>query len=276
MKPFMRISGLASFFLSLFFCVPSSVSAFEEGPKQKATLAITLPDIVLGSFTLPPDIQVTQDQLRELVGALQIRQTQSLSLAGHQEINDAVITALRTFAELKELDLRETGIHDAGVFSLSSLRGLQRLDLSNTMVGNDGLRALKELQSLRQLYLRATQVDDAGLAALKDLKRLHELDLNGTDIKGKGLVNLAGLPLETLDLGETKLSGTSVYPLHSIQSLEILHLNNTRIDNEGLATLRWLPHLRLLNVSCTDVTDSALEPFRRHPGFESLNVCPDR
>lgn len=261
--------------LPVCWAVVSNGFAWQDAGQAEEP-AIVVPGFDVRSFSVPPGITITRSQMRQLVATLRQRRILRLSLADHPEVDDEVIQPLKEFPLLKELNLHGTGIHDGAAASLASLTALESLDLSETMVGNDGLNAVKGLRHLKKLHLRSTRVDDEGLAALKDLKSLRDLNLNSTALRGTGLAHLKALKLRSLDLGDTRLAADSLGPLRSMMTLETIHLNNTRINNEGLAALRWLPHLRLLNVSCAEVTDAALQPFLKRPGFECLNVCPDR
>jgi hypothetical protein len=93
-------------------------------------------------------------------------------------------------ADLRELDLRGTGVTDEGLAAVTGLPGLRVLDLSTTAVTDGGLRVLPELALLETLRLCGTGVTDAGLAPLRRLTRLTELDLRETAVTDEGLAAL--------------------------------------------------------------------------------------
>src|SRR5438477_3202395 len=121
---------LITAFLSL--CGPSARSA-DDGLVERA---ISIPGVNTKSFTLPPDIQVTEAQLADLAKNIQGGTITSLTLAGHQEISDDNLQAFDKSVGLRELNLQGTGIHDEGMAVLGKLVQLKSLDLSDTRVGD--------------------------------------------------------------------------------------------------------------------------------------------
>lgn len=72
---------------------------------------------------------------------------------------------------------------------------------------------------------RATTLTDDGLAPLAGLHRLRRLRITGAKrVRGPGLAHLAGLPLETLDLGGCGLGPDAVEPLTRLRGLQSLSL----------------------------------------------------
>lgn len=95
--------------------------------------------------------------------------------------NDAVLTQLTPFADLiVEAELARTKITDAGLVAIKSWSNLRVLDLTQTAVTSRGLRELVSLEKLETLNLTETQVDQAGVAELRSLPAMREVWSYGT------------------------------------------------------------------------------------------------
>ena len=113
---------------------------------------------------------------------------------------------------------------------LAEIKGLRCLDINGTAVTNERVkelagmklreliipfkartdRGLKHLlaatEPREKLRLRSWTITDAGLKELAGQRKLRSLDLLGRPITNKGLKALAGLNIESLDIGYTKVS----------------------------------------------------------------------
>jgi len=170
----------------------------------------------------------------------------------------ADISALAGWTDLEHLNLAATGVTD-----LSPLRGLTRmryLNVSETRVAD--LEPLRAMTSLRTLNLSKTRVGD--LSVLAALPELEQVTLDFLDVgdlgflagaskltklglwgaKVSSLENLAGLPLEQLELLYTRLPDLS--PLAKVSTLQWINLVGTAPPPETLEALqRALPALHV-------------------------------
>ncbi len=90
----------------------------------------------------------------------------SVTLAGTRA-PDAALARLKSFPNLRNLDLDSTPITDAGLAHLEGLTSLRSLNLSRTFITDAGLARLKKLNRLETLTLTGTRVTRAGIADLQ-------------------------------------------------------------------------------------------------------------
>ncbi len=102
-------------------------------------------------------------------------------LAG-SKVTDGELQVVKSFPQLRSLDLRETRISDRGLLQLEKLSKLEELNLERTQITDGGLPSLNKLKELRKLNLNRTRVSDFGLESLKELTKLEELSVKDTDV----------------------------------------------------------------------------------------------
>jgi hypothetical protein len=95
------------------------------------------------------------------------RPVTKLDFSQYSSVADADLQSIRCFSQLRELDLRQTGITDAALPHLNGLARLESLNLSLTRVTDAGLENLKGLTQLKELCLDDTQVTVAGVTKLQ-------------------------------------------------------------------------------------------------------------
>jgi Leucine-rich repeat (LRR) protein len=95
-------------------------------------------------------------------------------------VTDGELQVVKSFPQLRSLDLRETRISDGGLDHLKNLKKLQELYLDRTQITDKGLARLEGLKELRKLSLNNTSISDFGLESLKGLKKLEELSIRET------------------------------------------------------------------------------------------------
>lgn len=229
-----------------------------------------------------------------------------LFLANCNGVQAANLTHLQGLP-LTVLDLSQTDVDDSG---LSALKGLQLTKLSleecpNITVG--GILALREMPLL-DLNLRSCEgldadngiqamegmlitkldmsfniVTEVGLEALGGLRSLVDLDLHGSGCGEWGILDvfrtLGGLPLKSLDLGE---SDGEYFDLNMndghLQSLEGLQLTDLNLEgkggitDEGLGALRNMPLTRLNLSSCIGITGTGFHSFEGMVNLTELDL----
>ncbi|MBK9142388.1 MAG: protein kinase [Candidatus Melainabacteria bacterium] len=119
----------------------------------------------------------------------------------------------------------------------------------------------------------------SGIATDEDLRLLEHrnvtsLDLSRSPITGRGLAWLRELPLETLDLYDTRIDDRDISQINQLRSLIELRVGLTAISDEGICRLS-LPRLKgLFLAECRGVTDRGLDCIIEHyPGLEALDVA---
>ena len=144
------------------------------------------------------------------------------------------------FAELEELDLRETSVEGPGLVHLKGLKQLDWIDVGAGRITDAGMAHLAALPKLRWLYADGTTVTDAGLQALAASKTLEVLSLrDNKKVTDAGMAHLAGCPkLLDLDLSGTEIGDDGVGGLARCKALKKLTLTGTRVTAKGVRELK--------------------------------------
>jgi hypothetical protein len=139
---------------------------------------------------------------------------------------DRLSLALHDTPFLTHLSFWHTTLPDHALPKLvhPSLR-LVHLNLEDSGVGDDDVVAvLPGVPNLQRLVLSRTGVSDAAMGDIGRLDGLTLLHLERTAITDQGLKKLAGLALEELDLGATRVSTASLRTLADMRVAKLLIL----------------------------------------------------
>jgi hypothetical protein len=90
---------------------------------------------------------------------------------------------------------------------------VERLNLRNLLVGDEFLRRLPALSKLSFLHLLGSRITDAGVEHLGRFPALRTLEVDETRISDQALPALKRLPLDELDVGETRITVEGVQEL---------------------------------------------------------------
>ncbi len=138
---------------------------------------------------------------------------------------------------------------DADLELFKHLKDLARLTL-NGPISDAGLATIAAYPRAAEfvtLGIHFGKITDAGLQVLPKFARVNDLGLlGGADLTGTGLVHLKGLPLRTLNLG------------------------NSGVRDENLAVLEHLPRLVTLSLYTTGITDEGLKHVGKARSLETL------
>jgi internalin A len=158
-----------------------------------------------------------------------------------------------------EVSLKGSWIMDSDLLTLAEIPTLQKLDLSHTRITDLGFQHLKKLANVTEANLYyAELLGDEALAAMKSWKNLKKLNVRGTKVTDAGLANLAGLPIETLDVGYSLFTDGGFEHLSALPKLTTIAVGGNKVSDVGLNTLRTLTELRSLDLSGAQRTDSGL------------------
>src|SRR5690242_132574 len=124
--------------------------------RAEENTSFNLPDVVTGSFALPPSFEVSPAQFKTLADSLVSHQITSLSLEGHREINDEMVANRADKTILTELNLKGTSIRNASLETMGALKNLEILDVSDDVIDDDGLSALQSLKKLKVFRAKNT------------------------------------------------------------------------------------------------------------------------
>lgn len=215
-------------------------------------------------------------------------------------IVDADLTRLQHLPNLQMLRLPSTAIGDTGLAKLFDLPQLSNLNLQATKVTSAGVASLRRHPRLSILYLSGQAVDDkfldeictlprlsfldianveltsAGMQHLQKLKSLQVLNINSPAMGDEELQYLQGLPIHTLRLWNTSVTGKGLTYLASLSRLGELWLYKLTVDDSDLAELERLPLLHKLVISGTPITDAGCEHLKRCKNLKELDLTDTR
>lgn len=168
-------------------------------------------------------------------------------------------TALQTLGSLPQLTSLSLSLNqDIKTFSFLPT-GLEYLDLGRCSISVNELQILANGSHLKSIALNhnnGTLSGNAIASALKPHEQLTDLKLSGHDLR------------ETFDRGNTKLLQIATnHPL-----LERLDFEDCKgLDETRMAELEPLKHLISLNLTSTDINDTAIDILtENHPKIEEL------
>jgi Leucine-rich repeat (LRR) protein len=181
------------------------------------------------------------------------------------------------------LNLHSSWINDSDLLEIARLPQLADLDLSETRITDIGFQQLKDLKNVSSLNLYyAEQIGDGTLAAVREWKQLRRLNLRGTKVTDAGLVHLAGLPIESLDVGFSLFTDNGFENLVNLPQLTHLAVGGNKVTDTGLNSLRLMPNLVELDLSgaqrtdsglwAASITDRSIETLNSLTRLESLNL----
>lgn len=106
-------------------------------------------------------------------------------------ITDATLKELASFPEITSLHILNCrGVTDSGLDQIKTFKNLRCLDLKGCSITDEGLIHLSNMTELRELGLGGTTISDAGLKHLAKLKKLEWLALHGTQVTLDGFKRL--------------------------------------------------------------------------------------
>lgn len=121
------------------------------------------------------------------------------------------------------------------------------IDWENSNANDESLFLVPDPESVTDLRLHKTEV--ATLKALPRFSNLKKLYLGQTKIADKSLQNIVKLPLDTLDLEDTKITNEGLEFVSKIKYLEHLTLASTKVTADGFKFLKPLNYLRDLYIN---------------------------
>ncbi len=180
---------------------------------------------------------------------------------------------LELIEEIRYLDLREQTITDENLALLERFVSLEWLNLSSTEITDTGLLSIAKLNGLRHLYLdNCRWITNDGLRSLSKIRTLEGLSLAGNSkITNEGLRYLNNIPhLTELTFRGTGIQNAALSILEGMLFLQYLDVSYTDISDSALPALSVLPRLKELRLKgCSKITDAgiahlqAVKPLRR-------------
>ena len=226
----------------------------DHGVKTLATMQIRSLDLHRTRITddcLPALARI--DRLRRLnLGETQVTSVGLRALAKHPtlgelylegtKINDEGVVELET-VPLYWLVLSRTKITDSAAKHLGSHANLRRLEVSQTGAGDEVARAASRLQYLEYFSCASTEVGDAGFAAFRGHETLVTLIADHTKITDRSLAICPKMGnLGHLSFAGCRITSKGLAPLIDCKELAVLNLSDTLVEGNPFEVLAPLPH----------------------------------
>ncbi len=227
-----------------------------------------------------------------------IRTLESLNIIS-TKCNDEWIVPLANLTNLKTLRFTNNGkLTDAGMEKLAGLKNLEQFSFVGTAItgrayakfdgftkltrvshrgssiDDEGIKQLCEhLPNLESISLAHAKFTDAGAPHLAKLTKLKGLELGLKNATPACLKNLAGLPLEYLQLGDGLDAPDGIAAIKAIPTLKRVTLTNcTKLDAAGLKLAADLKQLEQLEVGGLDLPDERLPQLQAFTFLKELKL----
>ena len=204
---------------------------------------------------------LTDQQLTLLAGASGV----TAFITNGSELDDAGVARLKQFEKLTALTFFHPGknFHGPGLAELAALQSLQSLTVAGSSAfGNEGVAAIAKLSHLKSLRLWHINADAQGMMVLKSMTGLNSI------VIGQRL-SFQPPPM---------LNDETVGLLLEMKSLETISLGEARLTLAALSRLKGLPSLKQLTLDRVDLSPGDLEKLRNALGpvqIKSVAVTPD-
>ena len=255
-----------------------------------------LPGDVLTEIIIKDGSPLTPEDLA-LFGKLTDLET--LQIYDYRKLDNEMVAGLAGLKNLTSLALTNSEVGDPAVETIvKSFPNLKTLDLSsNVNMTNSTLKVISQLAKLERLQLVQCRFNDLGTGYLENLKDLRVLDLRGnmeagdmtmeivgalpklaafkhrsTTVSDFGIEYLAGnKTLKSLliqDFNITSQAGQSLAQASNLQELEIFRCQG--FGSEGVLALKGMKLVRLTLRDLPMVDDQAMEVFTELPELKKL------
>jgi hypothetical protein len=199
----------------------------------------------------------------------------SLRFTNNGKLTDA---GMETFAGLQNLETFSfvgTAITGSAYAKCTDWTKVTRVSHRGNQINDDGLRELCEhLPNLENISLAHAKFTDAGAAHLSKLKRLKGLELGTHNASPAALKNLAGLPLESLQLGEGFHSAEALRIAKAIPTLRSLSITDgSALTDEELKIVASFPNLEALSMDRLSLPDERIPALAALSGLKSLTLA---
>ena len=161
---------------------------------------------------------------------------------------------------------------------LNGLTNLRRLNLSSSEITDSDLETLGQMKStlisLERVDLSNTQVTENDLWHLRDLPNLKHIDVYNTQVPEAHVPFYYGRPKVSIEFFSVFESIERDDTGHKIVRIDF-HQRTTDTDLrllDKLTVFDDLTSLRMLDLSCTEVTDTGLKALARFTGLQVLDL----
>lgn len=247
----------------------------------------TLTNGVITQITFTDCEKLGEAELRTIGGCAKLK---SLTLyGGKKKITDETLPLLLNLAELENFSSEGAWLSDDGVRMLAklpALRGASFFHLSFRKEGFTGVgfEALKDNPKFERLTVAGMSMGDEGFAAiakiasLRDLATWHTYQTEKTNEIIAKMPNLTklnmGQRLPRADAREPSFTDASLAVFSGIKTLESLKIGEAKLSLDALHQLKNLPKLKLLTIYETDISAADIETLRGELPTVKLDFQP--
>ncbi len=156
--------------------------------------------------------------------------------------------SLKRLGALETLEFNGVGVRRQDILNASEISSLKALDLTHCSIDEDAFTAVGqtgiEKLALSTISKRLSEFDWSGLSRIKELRVSSNANL---ELDPRPFEFLRMLPnLHTLDLRYSYLDGSDLSPIYHAQTLRVLVLSDTFISDSALTGLESLQNLESL------------------------------
>lgn len=146
----------------------------------------------------------------------------------------------------------------------------------NDLIHDECLSYVHKFPHLKRLLLKEQQATDAGLARIRGLKNLEKIYIwDAFAVSDVGVAHLAEMTnLETIHLGNSKITDESLRIFSKLSKLEYLSLQGNSFTDKGLGYIQNLSQLKSLwlGLGESEFTDDGLKYLARLTQLETLSL----
>jgi hypothetical protein len=211
-------------------------------------------------------LKLDRDQFnptRRLAGLAAWQQLRSLTVEGG-EFNLVDAQEVARLTGLEHLSLQLVKTNDEILVPLARLKRVEDFSLTHAGHGHEvtagGVAFLADLPHLRVLTLaRMPSMTDEICSVLEKMPQLESLNLDQASVNGSSFDRLARLKnLKLLNLIGTHVNDAALEKLSRLTQLEELDLSSTRVTDAGVKHLAALVNLRFLRLGGNPITDEGI------------------
>lgn len=196
-----------------------------------------------------------------------------LSFTNNGKLTDSGMEKLAPLVNLESFNFVGTQITGRAYAKCTGWTKLTRVSHRGSSIDDEGLKELCDhLPNLESISLAHAHFTDAGAPNLAKLKKLKGLEI-GAHATAAALKNLAGLPLEYLQLGEGFAGADSLAAIKPITTLRRLTLTNCKdLTDEGLNLAANLKQLQQIEFGSLELPDERLPQLQKFAFLKELKL----
>jgi hypothetical protein len=189
--------------------------------------------------------------------------------AAQEPITDEGLGHVSKLIHLKHLKLGPTQATEAGLSQLKTLQEMQDFEIGLSPETPLRLAWLNQWPKLESLALKGGTLKDEACEQLAKCRLMTTLQLEDSIVSDQGLRKLAAVPLSTLYLSNTPITGQCLPHLQKVVSLCV---SRTKLTGAFLQCLSGMPNLGILDLTDCALAEDSLRDFPTLPKLQMLNL----